>query len=128
MHGGTTRHSFANLRAVVCAVAETSSASPGSTSGASVTMASRKPLIDFASPPVAASARMRNAEAKIRLRMTVLDGPKIAVARITQPRNDLPSFIQLRIDRNSNDSHGWSLYRCEFPFGQLTAHTNETWL
>ena len=64
-------------------------------------MAARKPLIDFASLADVTSARMRNEEAKIRLRITAFDGPKIAVACVTQPRSDLPSFIQLRIDRSN---------------------------
>jgi hypothetical protein len=48
---------------------------------------------------------MRSAEAKIRLRITVFDDPKIAVARLTLLRNDLPSFIQLRIDRSSTSDN-----------------------
>jgi hypothetical protein len=58
--------------------------------------------------------RIRNAEAKIRLRITVLDVPKIAVACVIQLRNNKPSFIQLRIDRGST-------------LGQLGTHTNGMW-
>src|SRR6266404_7877577 len=58
------RYWRARLRAVVCAVTDSCSASPGSTSGASATSASLNFLIEYAS--LALAALMQRADAKIK--------------------------------------------------------------
>src|SRR5204863_6858274 len=60
----TTRYSFARLRAFMCAVSDNSSASAGSTSGASAARALLRSLIDLSSRACAELTRTRNAKMK----------------------------------------------------------------
>ncbi len=74
-------------------MAETSSASAGSTSGASVTSASRRFLIDFESSARAVFAHRRSVATKTRLRMGLVNDLKIAVGCITYASDDICSLV-----------------------------------
>src|SRR5438105_12620060 len=70
--GDQTRpYSLARLREAVCAVTESSSASPGSTSGASVASASPNFLIDLSSFAQPALTQRLNAMIKTTVRITL---------------------------------------------------------
>src|SRR6202011_5863502 len=66
-----TPYSRARLRERVCVVTETRSASPGSTSGASATSASRNSLIDLSSVAQAAFMQRLDAMMKRSVRITL---------------------------------------------------------
>src|SRR5215470_15828620 len=73
----TTPYSRARLREAVCAVTESCSASPGSTSGASATSASRSCLIDLSSFAQAALTQRLNATMKTIVRITLVKLAKV---------------------------------------------------
>src|SRR5947209_16234763 len=75
------RYLRARLREAVCAVTESSSASPGSTSGASATSASRNFLIDLSSLAETAFTQRLNAMMKTTVRITL--------ARVTDIKGQL---------------------------------------
>src|SRR6516164_1218274 len=73
----TTPYSRARLRERVCVVTETRSASPGSTSGASATSASRNSLIDFSSLAQTAFRQRLNVTMKTSVRITLAKLAKV---------------------------------------------------
>src|SRR4029077_15450492 len=86
----TRPYSRAQSREAVCAVTESSSASPGSTSGASATSASRNFLIDLSSFAQTALTQRLNAMIKttVRIMLEKLAKTKRELYQITNISND----------------------------------------
>src|SRR5438128_12666019 len=85
------RYLRARLREAVCAVTDNSSASPGSTSGASATSASRNFLIDFSSFAQTALTQRLNRAMKTTVRITSAKLAKIQFfqkGKFYKPRSD----------------------------------------
>src|SRR5438876_1506523 len=113
------RYLRARLREAVCAVTETSSASPGSTSGASATSASRNFLIDLSSLAQTAFMQRLNAMMKTTVRITLAKLTKVKghYTRITDDSTRkglrVPCGVDMRslIGQQSNCLGDWELVR-----------------
>src|SRR5438552_19139715 len=107
------------LREAVCAVTETSSASPGSTFGASATSASRNFLIDLSSLAQTAFMQRLNAIMKTTVRITLakLANVKGHYTKITDDSTRkglrVPCVVRMRslIGQQSNCVGDWELVR-----------------